>query len=72
VIGSGRNKTAKKGWDIELDILPWDENKVRNLAQSKLSVLAPGEDENVEQHVMQLKKLQQIISEEEEEKITNE
>jgi hypothetical protein len=27
VVGGGGNKTAKKGWDIELDILPMDENK---------------------------------------------
>jgi hypothetical protein len=65
VVGGGRNKTAKKGWDIELDILPMDENKVMNVTRSKLSVLDPGEDENVERHLTQLEKLQQIVSEEE-------
>jgi hypothetical protein len=48
VISGGGNKTTKKGWGIELDILPVDENKVMNVTQNKLLVLAPGEDENVE------------------------
>ncbi len=68
VIGGGWYKTAKKGWDIELDILPVDENKVMNVTWSKLSVLAPGEDENVEWHLTQSEMLQQIVSEEEEKK----
>jgi hypothetical protein len=42
-----------------------DENKVMNVTRSKLSVLDPGEDENVERHLTQLEKLQQIVSEEE-------
>jgi hypothetical protein len=46
VIGGGGNKTAKKGWDIELDILPVDDNK--NVTWNKFLVLTLGEDENVE------------------------
>jgi hypothetical protein len=42
-----------------------DESKVKNVTRSKLSVLTPGEDENVERHLTQLEKLQQIVSEEE-------
>ncbi len=68
VIGGSGNKTAKKGWDIELDILPVDENKVMNVTRNKLSVLAPGEDENVERHLTQSEKLLQIVNEEEEKK----
>ncbi len=47
-LASGGNKTAKKGREIKLDILPVDDSKVMNVTQSKLSVLTPGEDENVE------------------------
>jgi hypothetical protein len=69
VIGGGGNKTAKKGWVIKLDILPVDDNnKVLNVTRSKLSVLVPGEDKNVEKHLMQSEKLHQIISKEEEKK----
>ena len=68
VIGGGGNKTAKKGWDIELDVLPADEKKVLNVSRNKLSVLAPGEDKNVEKHLTQSEKLHEIISEEEEKK----
>lgn len=45
VIGGSGNKTAKEGWDIQLDILPVGDNKVMNVMQSKLSMLAPGENE---------------------------
>jgi len=68
VIGGGGNKSAKKGWDIELDILPCDDNKVINVSRNKLSVLAPGEDEDVVRHLTQAEKLQQITVEEEEKK----
>jgi len=68
VIGGGGNKTAKKGWDIELDVLPADEKKVLNVSRNKLSVLAPGEDKNVEKHLTQSEKLHEIISEESEKK----
>jgi hypothetical protein len=57
VIGGSGNKAAQKEWDIELDILPMDENKVMNVTWNKLSVLAPGEDENVEKHLSQSEKL---------------
>jgi hypothetical protein len=63
VIGGGWNKSAKKGWEIELDILPCDDNKVLNVSQSKLSVLAPGEDEDMESE-----KMQQLTAEEDEKK----
>jgi hypothetical protein len=53
---------------IELDILPVDDNKVMNVTQNKLSVLASWEDENVEEHFTQAEKLQHIMSEEEEKK----
>ncbi len=36
-----------------------------NVTGSKLLVLAPGEGENVERHLTQVEKLQQIVSEEE-------
>ncbi len=68
VIGGDGNKTAKKGWDIELDILPVDENRVMNVTRNKLSVLAPAEDENVEPHLTQSEKLEQNVKEEEEKK----
>ena len=68
VIGGGGNKTAKKGWDIELDIFPCDDNKVMNVTRSKLSVLGPEDDENVEWHLTQAEKLQQITTQEEEKK----
>jgi hypothetical protein len=64
VIGGGGNKSAKKGWYIELDILPCDDNKVINV----LSVLAPGEDEDVDHHLTQAEKLQQLTVKEEEKK----
>ncbi len=57
MIGGSGNKAAQKEWDIELDILPMDENKVMNVTWNKLSVLAPGEDENVEKHLSQSEKL---------------
>ena len=59
-------KSAKKGRDIELDILPCDDNKVMNVLQSKLSVLAPGEDEDKDGHLTQSEKLQQLTVEEDE------
>lgn len=57
-----------KGRDIELDVLPFDDNKVVNVKRSKLSVLGPGDAENVERHLTQAEKLQQILTEEEEKK----
>ncbi len=68
VIGGGGNKTAKKGWDIELDIPPFDDNKVMNVTRSKLSVLGLEDDEKVEWHLTQAEKLQQITTKEEEKK----
>jgi hypothetical protein len=47
-----------------------DDIKVMHVTPSKLSVLTPGEDENVEQQLTQSEKLQQIVSEEEERKKT--
>jgi hypothetical protein len=63
VIGGGWNKSANKGWEIELDILPCDDNRVLNVSQSKLSVLAPGKDEDMESE-----KMQQLTAEEDKKK----
>jgi hypothetical protein len=68
VVGGGGNKTAKKSWDIKLDILPFDDNKVMNVTRSKLSVLGPEGNKNVEEHLTQAEKLQQSTIEEEEKK----
>ncbi len=57
VIGGGGNKTAKKGQDIKLDILLFDDNKVVNVTRSKLSVFGLADDENVERHLTQAEKL---------------
>ncbi len=44
VIGGGGNKTVKKGQDIELDILLFDDNKVVNVTRSKVSVFGLADD----------------------------
>jgi hypothetical protein len=49
VVASGDVKTAKKGWDVMFDVLPAGDNIVGNITQSKLTVLAPGDEESAEQ-----------------------
>jgi hypothetical protein len=49
VVAGGGVKTAKKGWDVMFDVLPAGDNIVGNVTQSKLTVLAPGDEESAEQ-----------------------
>jgi len=46
VLGGGGTKTAKKGWDVCFDILPHDDNVIKNISRNKLSVLTPGKEED--------------------------
>jgi hypothetical protein len=46
------SKAVKKGWSSELDILPFNDNKVMNVTRSKLSVLGLEDEENVKRHLM--------------------
>jgi len=43
----------KKDWDVCFDVLPIDENIIENISWSKLSVLMPGDEENMESHQIQ-------------------
>jgi len=67
-VGGGGTKTAKKGWDVEFDMLPLDERIVSNISQNKIMVLAPGEDESTDNHHSQAEQFQKIIDTEEEQK----
>jgi hypothetical protein len=49
VVAGGGVKTAKKGWDVMFDVLPAGDNIVGNITRSKLTVLAPGDEESAEQ-----------------------
>ena len=53
VVSGGGNKSAKKDWDVCFDVLPIDENIIENISWSKLSVLMPGDEENMESHQIQ-------------------
>ncbi len=57
-------ETAKKGWDVMFDVFPADDNIIGNMAQSKLTVLAPSEEESAEQimNSPQADVLQEIMS----------
>jgi len=64
-------KQQRKGGMFSFDVLPHDYNAIKNITQSKLSVLAPGEDKNpmeAEKTRMQAEELEKIQNEKEEKK----
>jgi len=65
VVSGGGSKTAKKGWDISFNILPVEDNIVLNITRSKLTLVAPGEDETATPSTQQ-ECLDKIEEEEEE------
>ena len=61
---SGRGtKTIRKGWDVKFDVLPMEENIIKNITRSKLSVLAPFDEEIATPVIDQADQLEQICGE---------
>ena len=68
VLRGGGNKTARKGWDVQFDSLPHEENIIENVSRNKLTVLSPGEEENTSKSLSQAEQLEHIEHEEDEKK----
>jgi len=66
VVSGGGNQSAKKGWDVCFDVLPIDKNIIENMTWSKLSMLMPGDEENMESHQMQHETYQEVKSKKQE------
>ncbi len=69
VVSGGGVQNVKMGWDVRFDVLPIDCNVVSNITRSKLTVLAPGEEEVVgERGINHAELLEQVENDEEKEK----
>lgn len=63
VVSGGGTKTIRKGWDVKFDVLPMEENIIKNITRSKLSVLAPFDEEIATPVIDQADQLEQICGE---------
>jgi hypothetical protein len=60
VVGGGGAKTVRKGWDVCWDVLPSNDNIIKNITRKHLSVVGPLEEEVPNATATQIEKLQEL------------